>query len=79
MSDVAAFGIKYPAWTPKPPASPGMVVHEYVDISMYSHAEQGPYSRAETDEERHAAARDLPLATVTFHELPIGEPFFDID
>lgn len=79
MSDVTAFDGKYPAWTPKPPASSGMVVHEYVDLSMYSPDQQRPYSQAVADEDRHAAARDLPLATVTFYELPIGEPFFDID
>jgi hypothetical protein len=79
MSDLAEFGVKYPAWTPKPQASPGMVVHEYVELSMYSFEEQRPYSDAKSDEERHAAARLLPLATVTFYELQEGEPFFDID
>lgn len=70
--------VKLPAHTRKPPARPGMVVHSYLDVSIYMGMdEQRLLYAAKTEEEEHSALLAMPLAHVTFYELPEGEPFFD--
>jgi len=72
--------VKYPATQMPPVAEPGMVIHSYVDVSMYMGTKiQNRYCAAHDEEERLETLRKMPLATVTFYQLEEGEPFFDID
>ena len=71
--------VKYPA-TQKPPlpSGPGKVIHSYVDVTPHQGEEvHDRFIRAQSEEDRAAALADMPNATVTFHELAEGEPFFD--
>jgi hypothetical protein len=73
------FDVAYPATTPPPVASPGMVTHSLFDTSMYAgSALQRRYLAAPDDEQRMNALRQMPDATVTFYELKEGEEFFDV-
>lgn len=68
---------EYPATTMPPAAEPGMVIHSVYDTSAYAGTEtQRRYLRAEDEADRLEALRRMPDATVTFYELPEGEPFF---
>lgn len=70
----------YPAMTMPPAAEPGMVIHSVYDTSDHAGTpEQKRYLAAYGEEERLEALRRMPDATVTFYQLPEGEPFFDID
>jgi hypothetical protein len=72
--------VPYPPTTMPPAAEPGMVIHSVYDTSAYmGTAEQKRYLAAYGEEERLEALRRMPDATVTFYQLPEGEPFFDID
>jgi len=72
--------VKYPAMTMPPAAEPGMVIHSLYDTSAYAGTpEQRRYLAAHDEEERLTALRQMPDATVTFYQLPEGEPFFDVD
>lgn len=78
------FGVEYPANTPAPTATPGKVVHSYYNLSPGQGTEAwNAYIAAESEEEEDRLVREIPGATVTFHELPEGEEFFlnpaDID
>jgi hypothetical protein len=70
---------KYPATQAKPePSKPGMVIHSYTDVTPHQGEDvHERYIAAQTEEEQDLILRDMPRATVTFYELPVGEPFFD--
>lgn len=78
---MAELNVKYPATQAKPqPSAPGMIIHSYYDVTPH----QGEdvhlrYLKAATEKEKDAVLRDMPRATVTFYELPEGEPFFDTE
>lgn len=77
---MAELEVKYPAMTMPPAAAPGMVIHSVYDTSAYAGTpEQKRYLAAHGEEERLEALRKMADATVTFYQLPEGEPFFDID
>lgn len=73
------WGKKLPATTAKPePSKPGMVVHSVYDISMYpGRPEIADYAAARTEDAWSSALAQMPDATVTFSELPEGQPMFD--
>ena len=79
MTAMSPLDTKLPATAlPPEPSAPGVVVHSLYDMAAYG---GGPaywrYAKAETDEERMAALADMPLASVTFYEIPEGQPLFD--
>jgi hypothetical protein len=73
--------VKYPATQKAPePSGPGLVIHSYIDVTPHQGEEvHRRYVAAQTEEEKDAVLRDMPRATVTFYELPEGEPFFDME
>lgn len=75
------FAAAYPVTTPPPAATPGMVVHASYDLTAYTGTQQHlDFVAASNDEDRRLAAlAAMPLATVKFYELPVGEPLFDFE
>ena len=72
---------EYPASTSRPRATKsGMIVHSLYDVSMYAGTKaQERYIAAGDDKTAlNAALSEMPNATVTFYEVPVGEPFFDL-
>jgi hypothetical protein len=77
---MAELEVKYPATQMPPLAEPGMAIHSVFDTSMYAGtAAQKRYLAAPEEEMKLEALRSMPDATVTFYQLPEGEPFYDID
>ena len=80
---IGPWGKTYPASTPAPPPShPGMVVHSVFDVSVYAGTPQyNRYIAAVTDHDQAEALKNMPLATVSFFEAPIGieDPFNPFD
>lgn len=71
------WGVPLPAGTPRPdPSRAGMLVHMIRDVAMYfGQPAWRRYLGANCDEEEEAAAlAEMPLATVTYVEMPDDWP-----